>query len=95
MEFPSISISDVPTVTTQQMIEVDRLMIETYRIQLIQMMTDKAPYTSPGNDIYYNCLDVSLVAAVPEPSGWMLLALGTMMVRPSRRRTFGPMFSNN
>ena len=38
MEFPSISISDVPTVTTQQMIEVDRLMIETYRIQLIQMM---------------------------------------------------------
>ena len=59
---------------------------ENCTIQLIQMMTDKAPYTSPGNDIYYNCLDVSLVAAVPEPSGWMLLALGILMVRPSRRK---------
>ena len=38
MEFPSVPIEDVPVVTTQQMIEVDRLMIETYRIELVQMM---------------------------------------------------------
>jgi len=54
---------------------------ENCTIQLIQMMTDKAPYFPGGNDIYYNCLDVSLVA-VPEPSGWMTLALGaTILMR--------------
>ena len=51
---------------------------EDCTLQLIQVMTDKAPYTSPGDDIYYNCLDVRLVAAVPEPSGWMPLAIGMM-----------------
>jgi len=33
-----ISISDVPNLTTEQMVEVDRTMIEDYRIELIQMM---------------------------------------------------------
>jgi len=33
-----ISISDVPNLTTAQMVEVDRAMIEDYRIELIQMM---------------------------------------------------------
>ena len=28
----------IPTITTEQMIEVDRLMIESYHIELIQMM---------------------------------------------------------
>ena len=32
------SISDVPDLTTEQMVEVDRAMIEDYRIELIQMM---------------------------------------------------------
>jgi NAD(P)H-hydrate epimerase len=36
MEFPWIK--DVPHVDTQQMIEVDRAMMEDYRIELIQMM---------------------------------------------------------
>ena len=32
------SVSDVPDLTTEQMVEVDRAMIEDYRIGLIQMM---------------------------------------------------------
>src|SRR6516162_4624167 len=31
-------IHDVPDLTTQQMVEVDRAMIEDYRIELVQMM---------------------------------------------------------
>jgi NAD(P)H-hydrate epimerase len=34
----SFNLSDVPDLTTKQMIEVDRAMIEDYRIELIQMM---------------------------------------------------------
>lgn len=36
-------------------------------LQLIQVMTDKAPYAKDSDDLYYNCLDVRLVAT-PEPS---------------------------
>lgn len=31
-------------------------------LQLVQMMTDKPPYEVGGNDLYYNCLDLVLVA---------------------------------
>ena len=34
----AFSVSDVPDLTTEQMVEVDRAMIEDYRIELIQMM---------------------------------------------------------
>lgn len=37
MPFPRLSV-DIPYITTEQMVEVDRLMIEEYRIELIQMM---------------------------------------------------------
>jgi len=30
-------------------------------LQVIQIMYDKPPYTSPGNDIYYQCADLMLV----------------------------------
>lgn len=36
--FPTVHESEVPFVTTEQMIEVDRAMIEDYGILLIQMM---------------------------------------------------------
>lgn len=36
--FPKVEETSVPSVTTAQMIEVDRAMIEDYRILLIQMM---------------------------------------------------------
>lgn len=29
-------------------------------LQVIQVMTDKAPYTTPGDDIYYQCADLVL-----------------------------------
>ncbi len=35
---PTLSAADVPTVTREQMREVDRLMVEEYGIQLLQMM---------------------------------------------------------
>jgi NAD(P)H-hydrate epimerase len=38
MDIPVYTINDVPYVTTEQMIEVDRAMMEDYQIQLIQMM---------------------------------------------------------
>ena len=37
-KFPVVSPSEVPHLTTAQMIEVDRAMMEDYRIELIQMM---------------------------------------------------------
>ena len=37
-DFPVIARTDLPTLSTEEMVEVDRLMIETYDIQLIQMM---------------------------------------------------------
>lgn len=38
MDIPSLAGNDIPYVTTEQMIEVDRAMIEDYKIELIQMM---------------------------------------------------------
>jgi len=42
-------------------------------LQLIQMMTDKAPYDvtgyfETGNDLYYQCADVALVTGVTNPT---------------------------
>jgi uncharacterized protein (TIGR03382 family) len=37
-------------------------------LQLVQMMTDKPPYVVGTNDLYYNCIDLVLVAA-PTPDG--------------------------
>ncbi len=33
---------------------------DTCTLQVIQMMYDKPPYTTPGNDIYYQCADLVL-----------------------------------
>jgi hypothetical protein len=38
-------------------------------LQVIQVMTDKPPYTSPGNDIYYQCADLVLRRAAPACAG--------------------------
>ena len=37
-------------------------------LQLIQVMTDKAPYTNNagGNDLYYKCADITLSAGAPD-----------------------------
>jgi hypothetical protein len=52
-------------------------------LQLIQMMTDKPPYTVGGNDIYYNCLDVVLTrdqTKIPPPPESFEFAGGTCSV---------------
>ena len=36
-------------------------------LQLIQVMYDKQPYTTPGNDIYYQCADLVLREAGTSP----------------------------
>ncbi len=38
---------------------------ERCTLQVIQVMYDKMPYTTPGNDIYYQCADLVLRAAEP------------------------------
>lgn len=38
MEIPTLAGHELPSVTTEQMIEVDRAMMEDYRVELIQMM---------------------------------------------------------
>lgn len=41
---------------------------ERCTLQVIQVMYDKRPYTSPGNDIYYQCADIALRAPAVEPA---------------------------
>jgi hypothetical protein len=38
-------------------------------LQVIQVMYDKPPYTTPGNDIYYQCADLVLRAGGPPDGG--------------------------
>lgn len=47
-------------------------------LQVIQIMTDKAPYTIGGNDIYYQCADLILTASTtPADMGNPTLDMGT------------------
>jgi hypothetical protein len=41
---------------------------ENCTLQVIQVMTDKPPYETPGNDIYYQCVDLALRRSVPLPT---------------------------
>ncbi len=43
---------------------------ENCTLQVIQVMYDKPPYTTPGNDIYYQCADLVLrVGGAPPDAG--------------------------
>lgn len=48
MPFPTIS-ADIPYITTEQMIEVDRLMIREYHIELVQTMENAGRGPSFGS----------------------------------------------
>ena len=37
-------------------------------LQVIQVMYDKPPYTTPGNDIYYQCADLIRQIGLLDPS---------------------------
>lgn len=41
---------------------------ERCTLQLTQMMTDKPPYEVGTNDLYYNCIDISLRRSEPSPA---------------------------
>jgi hypothetical protein len=67
----SVLLDDIPdtpdgglsTVTvTLPDIECDRC-----TLQVIQVMYDKPPYETPGNDIYYQCADLVLHRSAPAP----------------------------
>ena len=47
-------------------------------LQVIQVMYDKPPYVTPGNDIYYQCADLVLRRSVVEPpdTGFELSCVG-------------------
>ncbi|MEQ9152749.1 MAG: lytic polysaccharide monooxygenase [Parvibaculum sp.] len=45
-------------------------------LQIIQVMYDKPPYTIPGNEMYYQCIDLVLVRA-PTPDGGVVDAGAT------------------
>jgi len=50
-------------------LELPDLTCENCTIQIVQVMTDKPPY-GDGNDLYYHCIDVRLVAdgePLPQP----------------------------
>ncbi len=63
-------IEDIPDVHTYEVdVELPDITCETCTIQIIQVMLDKPPY-GDGNDLYYHCIDVRLVAdgePLPEP----------------------------
>jgi MYXO-CTERM domain-containing protein len=46
-------------------------------LQVIQIMTDKPPYTSGGNDIYYQCVDLVLSAGAGGDGGVVMMDGGT------------------
>ncbi len=65
------------TTTYSQVITLPDIECDACTLQLIQMMTDKLPYTddAASNDIYYQCADITLSATAP-------MADGPIMVTP-------------
>ena len=54
-------------------------------LQLVQVMTDKPPYQVGTNDLYYNCIDLTLL---PEPDGSLAATAvsSTLALAAMRRR---------
>jgi len=48
-------------------VTLPELSCDNCTLQVIQMMYDKPPYTTPGNDIYYQCADLVLREAGTSP----------------------------
>jgi MYXO-CTERM domain-containing protein len=42
-------------------------------LQVIQVMTDKPPYTTPGNDLYFQCIDLVLTSGGAPDGGTVVL----------------------
>lgn len=50
-------------------VTLPNLSCDNCTLQVIQVMYDKPPYTTPGNDIYYQCADLVLREVGTEPDG--------------------------
>jgi MYXO-CTERM domain-containing protein len=65
---PSVLLDNIPdnggstfsAMVTLPMVECDKC-----TLQVIQVMTDKPPFTLPGNDIYYWCADIRISTTPP------------------------------
>ena len=73
MEFDSNSsvlmdnIADTTGGTSSVQVTLPNVECDNCTLQVIQVMYDKPPYTTPGNDIYYQCADLVLTrGAVPD-----------------------------
>jgi hypothetical protein len=49
------------------MVTLPNITCDNCTLQVIQVMYDKQPYTTPGNDIYYQCADLVLRAGAGPP----------------------------
>jgi MYXO-CTERM domain-containing protein len=54
------NIADKADPMYSQMVTLPNVQCENCTLQVIQMMTDKKPYTNPGDDIYFQCADIAL-----------------------------------
>jgi MYXO-CTERM domain-containing protein len=62
------NIADKPDPMYSHMITLPTTPCENCTLQVFQMMTDKPPYSVPGNDIYFQCADIAIRGpAVPMP----------------------------
>ncbi len=63
---PSVLMDQIPDTAgggeTHLMVTLPNVVCDNCTLQAIQVMYDKPPYTLPGNDIYYQCADLILVA---------------------------------
>src|SRR5947209_1981156 len=55
--------------TYQMQIQLPNVECASCTLQVIQVMTDKAPYTVGGDDVYHECADIVLSAAAPSDGG--------------------------
>lgn len=55
----------------EQMVTLPDVECETCTLQLIQVMTEKVPYTVNGDDVYHDCADIALRRTMMAPDAGM------------------------
>lgn len=65
----SVLLDDIPDQTGTQIYQLEITLpdieCENCTLQVVQVMTDKPPYTVGGNDLYYQCADLILRRSAP------------------------------
>ncbi len=65
---PSVLLDNIPDnggSTFSAMVTLPNVECEKCTLQVIQVMTDKPPFSLPGNDIYYWCADIRISTTPP------------------------------